>query len=69
LDKAKAIEEVAIPVLFDGIGSSENVAKNKELSLARVVERYRASGSAFAGLIFLLLGFLLQAVGAWPIKS
>jgi hypothetical protein len=64
--KANALEEVAIPVLMDDLGSPENIEENRQLSQDRAMERIRASRWAAAGLACFILGFLLQAVGSWP---
>lgn len=64
--KADALEEVAVPVLFDDLGSSENICQNKRLSHNRALERVKASRWATAGVVFLILGFLLQFIGNWP---
>ena len=64
--KANALEEVEMPRLLGDLGSPENLERNKQLSVARAIERMRASRWAAAGLVFFILGFTLQAIGGWP---
>lgn len=66
LVKADALEQIELPRLFDDVGSSENLERNRQLSLRRAAERFRASRWAAFGLGCFILGFLLQIIGGWP---
>jgi len=66
LNHAIEIETVAIPRLFDDLGSEENLRQNEQLSAARAAERVRASRWALAGLLFFILGFSVQLTAGWP---
>ena len=66
LRRAVEIEAVAVPRLFDDIGSPENIRKNEMLSAARAAERVKASRWAFAGLLFFIAGFSVQLTAGWP---
>lgn len=66
IEKANALEEVALPISFDGVGSPENIKENKILSEKRAKERVRASKLALIGLGFFITGFCIQAYGSLP---
>lgn len=66
IEKANALEEVALATGIDGVGSQEILMRNKALSKNRASERVRASEWARWGLGCFLFGFILQGIASWP---
>jgi type IV secretory pathway component VirB8 len=48
------------------IGAPELLAKNEAFKHDRAREQARASQIAWWGCVFFVLGFVLQAISAWP---
>jgi len=64
--RATAIEQIFQVRLFGDMGDPDLLRKNEEVADERARERVRASKWAMAGLICFVIGFILQAIGAWP---
>ncbi len=64
--RATAIEQIHQVRLFDDLGDPELLKRNEAVAAERARERVRASAWAGIGLICFLIGFTLQAIGAWP---
>lgn len=66
LAEALRLEAPVVPMTINDIGGANIVQKAREASNLRAQERLRAKHWALVGLVFFLLGFLLQAIGSWP---
>lgn len=66
LPEALRLEAPVVPMTIDDIGGANIVQRATESSNQRAQERLRAKRWSLAGLVFLILGFLLQAIGSWP---
>jgi hypothetical protein len=66
LAEALRLEAPVVPMTIDDIGGEGIVQRANEASNLRAQERLRAKRWSLVGLIFFLLGFLLQAIGSWP---
>jgi hypothetical protein len=64
--RAAAIETIHQIQTIDDMGDPDLLRKNSAVAEDRARERVRASAWAGAGLISFLVGFTLQAIGAWP---
>ena len=66
LVEALHIEASVLPEDLYAVGSREIGQRAEEGSLRRAQERLRAKRWSRFGLVFFVLGFVLQAVGGWP---
>lgn len=68
LAEALRIEAPVVPMTIDDIGGASIVQRANEASTLKAQERLRAKRWSLAGLAFFVLGFLLQAIGSWPMQ-
>jgi hypothetical protein len=66
LAEALRLETPIVPMTIDDIGGNRIVQRATDARNLRAQERLRAKRWSLAGLIFFVLGFLLQAIGSWP---
>ncbi len=67
LREAFLLERQAVGETIGDLGSPELLAKNESFKRDRVRERTRASQIAWWGLVSFIVGFVLQAISAWPV--
>jgi hypothetical protein len=66
ITRATTIEQIHQAKLIDDLGDPELLRRNEVVAAERARERVRASNWALVGFVFFLIGFALQAFGAWP---
>ena len=66
LAEALRLEAPVVPMVVGDIGGEGLVKRASEATILRAQERLRAKRWSLAGLVFFVLGFLLQAIGSWP---
>ncbi|MDO8826736.1 hypothetical protein [Methylophaga sp.] len=66
INKANALEKIALPMLMDDLGSPENEQRNNFLSKKRAEERIKARNFTLCASLFFIIGFGFQIYGSWP---
>ena len=66
LAEALRLEAPVVPMTIADIGGNDIVQRANAASNLRAQERLRAKIWSLVGLVFFIMGFLLQAIGSWP---
>lgn len=66
LAEALRLEAPLVAMSIFDIGGQDMVERANAASHLKAQERLRAKRWSLAGLVFFLLGFVLQAIGSWP---
>ncbi|HSS47023.1 MAG TPA: hypothetical protein VLL03_06395 [Burkholderiales bacterium] len=66
LRQALLLERHVVEETIDDLGAPDLLARNEAFNRDRAAERVRASRLAWLGLVCFIIGFMLQAISAWP---